>query len=122
LGRDEPRLPQEARLQRKLRGLARPQPGSGNQPGRPGDFDFAGPESILAESKTAITRRHVIVEMAWLRKIDREARGSRKVPALIIGFENMPPPAEKDWMALPLSKMLALIKAAGWNLEVVSEG
>ena len=118
LGKDKSRLPQEDRLEKKLGRSARRQPGSGNQPHSPGDFDFIQPESFLADGKTTIEGQSVRVETAWLRKVSREARGFRKTGMIILGFESLGPPTERDWALVPLSKLLVLLEAAGWDLEV----
>lgn len=110
--------PQEPRAQKKLRwAKARLTPGSGSK-GHKGDIDIPQPETIRAECKTTSTRT-LEVETSWIRKIDREAREVRKTPALIMGFETIGAPCPKDWIAIPLEKLQALIEAAGWSLERV---
>lgn len=115
LGKPASRLPQEERVAKKL--PWRRQPGSGNQPGKKGDFEDPRPESVVGEGKTT-EGRVIVVEMSWVRKIWREATEMRKKPILVLGFENMPPPVEEDWGAMPMSVVRALTEAAGWDLEI----
>lgn len=117
LRRKKPVHAQEQRAGKKLQRLgARAQPGSGNQLARKGDFDVPTPESFLAEAKSTVTQT-LAVNMGWLRKIDREARGVRKTPMLIMQFEAMSVPVPKDWAAVPLEVLVRLIEAAGWDWE-----
>lgn len=120
LGRDDDRIGdrQETRAVKKLRRLGvHKQRGSGNQHHAKGDLEGIQPESLLGECKTT-DKRHLPINMAWLRKITREARGVRKTPLLIFGFEGMTPPTPKDWAAIPLEVFEKLIVAAGWDMEV----
>ena len=120
LGKPPSRLPQEDRLEKKLQGVARRQPGSGNQPHSPGDFNFYQHGSFLADGKTKIEGQSAKIETAWLRKVTREARGipGDKTGIIILGFESITPPTEQDWAVIPLSKLLALVEAAGWGMEI----
>ena len=95
---------------------ARLQPGSGNQAHAKGDVDIPKSETFLLECKTT-EKRHLVLEMSWLRKITREARAVRKTPALVFGFEGMTPPTPKDWVAIPRESFEALIAAAQWTME-----
>ena len=120
LGRDDNRIGnrQETRAAKKLRRLGvRKQRGSGNQHHAKGDLEGTKPESFLGECKTT-DKRHLPISMSWLRKITREARGVRKTPILVFGFEGMTPPTPKDWAAIPLEAFEQLIAAAGWDMEV----
>lgn len=119
LGRDDSRIGErhENRSAKKLRRLGiRKQRGSGNQHHAKGDLEGTQPESLLGECKTT-DKRHLPINMAWLRKITREARAVRKTPLLIFGFEAMTPPTPKDWAAIPLEVFERLVIAAGWDME-----
>ena len=78
----------------------RSQPGSGNQPGAPGDerylerVQFSVNERVLLESKYT-AGKSIAIQEAWLDKIRHEAALLGRVPMLgiIIG--------EQKWLAVP---------------------
>lgn len=124
LGKPKPKPGDKTELttQQKLAGLgARRQPGSGNYIGRKGDVDVREPESLLLESKET-EGQSLQLQMSWLRKITREARGVRKVGGLVIGFTRVRGPTPSYWMCLPLDVCERLINAAGWDALTTDEG
>lgn len=122
LGKRVSRLPQEDRIETKFKAAARRQPGSGNQLHRPGDFEGVEPESVVLDGKTTTKNRSIVITMAQLRKVDREARGLRKTGGLIVGFETMSPPVEQDWALIPLGLLIKLMQQADWDLEMRDGG
>lgn len=105
----------EKRTVKKLSKLgARRQPGSGNQTGKKGDIPLDRAETILFENKTT-TGVVLSLNYSDVRKITREARDDRRVPGLLLAWENVKGPYPKDWGALPLEVLERLIRAAGWE-------
>lgn len=78
----------------------RSQPGSGNQPGAPGDIrylqrvQFQFDEKVLLESKETMNKS-LAVQEAWLAKITSEALALGRVPlfGMTVGKE--------QWLAIP---------------------
>lgn len=72
-------------------------PGSGNQPGRPGDI--RGDEDLgeLKTTKKTDTR----IQLKWLRKIAFEALTQGKQPMIEFEFDRLTPPCPKKWVMIP---------------------
>ena len=79
-------------------------PGSGSIPGLKSDVVT---DKLRIEAKTT-TKKSMSVKQAWLEKIDEEA-GIYLTPALAVRFEGMKMPTEKDWVMIPLSKLMELL-------------
>lgn len=112
---DLPGTGHEKRSAKKLQSLgASLTPGSGNQPSKKGDIILRELETILFENKST---QGVVLKLDYsdVRKITREARTDRRVPGLLLAWENVEGPYPKDWGALPLEVLKRLIEAAGWE-------
>lgn len=72
-------------------------PGSGNQPGRPGDI--SGDED-LGELKTT-QKTDTRIQLSWLRKIAYEALTQGKQPMIEFEFVRLTPPCPKKWVMIP---------------------
>ena len=72
-------------------------PGSGNQPGRPGDVSGAKDLGELKTTKKTDTR----IQLKWLRKIAYEALTQGKQPMIELRFELLEPPCPKEWVMIP---------------------
>ncbi len=113
LGKKKPR-DSEDRVQKKLARLGvKKQPGSGAILGRKSDHEMAAPESYHFEDKTTFNTKEARLKIGWLSKINRESRARRKVPVLVMGFEQLARPVPQDWAMLPLEELVKLIEAAG---------
>lgn len=72
-------------------------PGSGNQPGRPGDVMTA---DTLREGK-AIKGKAISISDAWLKKLCKEALCMNRVPVFEIKMEGASFPVPKEWVVIP---------------------
>ena len=83
-------------------------PGSGNQPGRPGDI--VGDED-LAELKTT-KKTDTRIQLSWLRKIAYEALTQGKQPLIEFEFVKLTPPCPKKWVMVSADYFDALQRRA----------
>ena len=95
----------ESRLERALNGRARP--ASGAMPGSKGDIDLG---AFLLEAKST-TQESMILKMAWLLKIAREAKSEGKTPALSVSFVDQEgqPFFDGEWVLVPLYKFKEML-------------
>lgn len=83
-------------------------PGSGNQPGRPGDV--IGDED-LGELKTT-EKTDTRIQLKWLRKIAFEALTQGKQPYIEFEFTKLEPPCPQKWVMVPADFFNDLMKRA----------
>jgi hypothetical protein len=95
----------EASLARALGGRARP--ASGALPGSKGDIDLG---AFLLEAKST-TQESMILKMAWLLKIAREAKSEGKTPALSVSFVDQAgqPFFDGEWVLVPIYKFKEML-------------
>jgi len=78
---------------------------SGATPTSKGDVSAKG---FLIEAKTT-EKDSFSLKSATLAKIDQEALGELKQPAVFLEFQNMKRPAPKEWVLIPASVFHALV-------------
>lgn len=83
-------------------------PGSGNQPGRPGDISGVEDLGELKTTKKTDTR----IQLSWLRKIAYEALTQGKQPMVELRFEKLTPPCPKEWVMIPADFFNELLRRA----------
>ena len=95
----------EASLAKALGGRARP--ASGAMPGAKGDIDLG---AFLLEAKST-TQESMILKMAWLLKIAREAKSEGKTPALSVSFVDQAgqPFFDSEWVLVPMYKFKEML-------------
>ena len=95
----------ETRLTRELGGRGRP--ASGALPGSKGDIDLG---SFLLEAKSTVASS-LILKLAWLIKIGREAKSEGKCPALSVSFVNEDghPCFDGEWVLVPMYKFREMV-------------
>ncbi len=84
-------------------------PGSGNQPGRPGDIQGDEDLGELKTTKKTDTR----IELKWLRKIAYEAMTQGKKPMIEFEFERLKAPCPQKWVMVPADYFDDLQERAG---------
>lgn len=82
---------------------------------------MALPESFHFEDKTTWDTSEIKIQIGWFSKATVQARARRKVPVVVLGMEKLEAPIEKDWGAMPLSKLVRLIEIAGGTIEGLDE-
>jgi|2_EtaG_2_1085320.scaffolds.fasta_scaffold27504_2 hypothetical protein len=83
-------------------------PGSGNQPGRPGDVSGDKDLGELKTTKKTDTR----IQLSWLRKIAYEALTQGKQPYIEMRFEKLEPPCPKEWVIVTADYFNELLERA----------
>lgn len=79
------------------------QPGSGNQMYKKGDIIK---DMFLLDSKST-DGKSTLINLDWLIKIENEARGMNKYPAIVIVFNKVPEPLDK-WILLRLDDFIKI--------------
>jgi len=81
------------------------QPASGAFPGAKGDVKR---DDFLFEAK-ATEKKSMSIKREWLEKIDKQATGQRRLPALEISFSEMAFGVEAEWIMIPRSVWIRLV-------------
>jgi len=77
-------------------------PGSGNQPGNPGDnVGKRQREAKAFRSKEQITGAGGTIQGSWLVKLVEQARDMNRRPVMELRFERAKFPVPTDWVMLP---------------------
>ena len=91
------------------------QPGSGNQPGRPGDVRA---ERWLKENKASRKGAEgIFVKGPWLQDIVAQALALGLEPALELCFEGQQEPVPTDWIMIPAIEFEILLERAGETMR-----
>lgn len=87
-----------------VRSGGRPQPGSGNKPGKPGDTTD---QHYMRECK-ATKGAGITIKSEWLEKLVADAMARGMTPLVELRLDGQTPPVPTDWVLIPAVDFEAL--------------